>query len=227
MDLCPFYTVNNLDGQLSAFCDLFTDAEWQDYNYLRTLDKWYGDGPGNNLGPAQGIGYANELVARLTDNRTRALTDETNVNHTLDASNATFPLGLALYADFSHDDPMYSIFTALGLFNVSGAAYPANPSNTTWMSEPDFPYSSAHVVPFAGRAYFERLTCKLETRGWTRPGWNATVEEDTYVRVLINDAVVPLQNCGANAAGMCLLEDWVASLTFAASNGNWAACAKK
>jgi hypothetical protein len=100
MDMCPFDTVASSSGQISPFCGLFTEDEWQQYDYYQSLGKYYGYGNGNPLGPTQGIGYANELIARMTNTPVR---DVTSVNHTLDRSNATFPLGKALYADFSHD----------------------------------------------------------------------------------------------------------------------------
>jgi hypothetical protein len=49
----------------------------------------------------QGVGYVNELIARLTNASVR---DTTSVNHTLDADPATFPLGRAFYADFTHEN---------------------------------------------------------------------------------------------------------------------------
>ena len=46
MDLCPFETVASSTGQISDFCALFTEEEWDKYNYYQTLGKWYEDGPG-------------------------------------------------------------------------------------------------------------------------------------------------------------------------------------
>ena len=102
MDLCPFNTVASPTGAVSPFCALFSTAEWHQYDYYQSLGKYYGYANGNPLGPTQGVGFTNELIARLTGN---PVNDHTSVNHTLDASNATFPLGSAhvLFADFSHD----------------------------------------------------------------------------------------------------------------------------
>jgi hypothetical protein len=103
MDLCPFNTVASPTGAvLSPFCALFSVAEWHQYDYYQSLGKYYGFGNGNALGPTQGVGFTNELIARMTN---RPVVDHTTVNQTLDSSNATFPLGSrhALYADFSHD----------------------------------------------------------------------------------------------------------------------------
>ena len=102
MDLCPFNTVASSTGQISPFCDLFAEEEWHQYDYFESVGKYYGYSNGNALGPSQGVGFANELIARMTN---RPVEDHTSVNHTLDGSNITFPLGHGhpLYADFSHD----------------------------------------------------------------------------------------------------------------------------
>ena len=65
------------------------------------LDLWYGFGPGNPATAAQGIGYVQELVARLTQT---PLTDfSKGLNRTLDESNVTFPLNQPIYIDATHD----------------------------------------------------------------------------------------------------------------------------
>jgi len=211
MDLCPFNTVQGVTGaELSPFCTLFTKSEWKQYNYYRSLDKWYAQGPGNYLGASQGVGYANELLARMTNDSSYVDRDMTSVNHTLDSSNGTFPLGYNVYADFSHDNPMVSIFTALGLFNATWAA--GQLSNTTLETITETQgYSAAHSVPFAGRAYFEKMVCRA----------NGT---DELVRVVMNDRVVPLVGCGADAKGICTFANWLKSLTFVAANGYWSQC---
>ena len=102
MDLCPFNTAASPTGQISQFCALFTSREWHQYDYYQTLGKYYGYSHGNPLGPTQGVGFTNELIARMTN---KLVDDHTSVNHTLDNSHATFPIGggQILYADFSHD----------------------------------------------------------------------------------------------------------------------------
>lgn len=70
-------------------------VHWQD------LEKFYNTGYGNTLGPVLGVGYINELLARLTD---RQVEDCTQTNSTLDGSEETFPYDKGVYADFSHDN---------------------------------------------------------------------------------------------------------------------------
>lgn len=203
MDLCPFETVASSSGTPSPFCALFTQAEWKQYDYYQSLGKYYGYGPGNPLGPTQGVGFVNELVARLTG---KPVVDHTSVNRTLDANPNTFPLGRNMYADFGHDSDMTAVFAALGLYNST------LPLSTTHMMtvEEMHGYSAAWTVPFAARAYFERLQCEGE--------------EEEMVRVLVNGRVLPLESCGSDALGKCMLGRFVESLGFAQAGGLWDQC---
>ena len=206
MDLCPFGTIATSNATLSQFCRLFSEDEWRSYDYYQSLEKWYDHGLGNPMGPTQGVGYVNELIARLTG---EAVDDETSTNSTLDLSPKTFPLDRKLYADFSHDNMMVSIFAAMGLHNGTAdlpTKYKLPPQKTNG-------FSSAWVVPFAARMYVEKMVCG-----------EARAEEEELVRVLLNDRVVPLQNCNADAQGRCRLSKFVESLSFARGGGFWQDC---
>jgi Histidine phosphatase superfamily (branch 2) len=205
MDMCPFDTVARTPdaSELSPFCDLFTKSEWEQYNYYQSLGKYYGYGSGNPLGPAQGIGFTNELIARLTGT---AVQDNTSTNHTLDSSSATFPLDQALYADFSHDNGMEPIFAAMGLFN---GTKPLSETRVESLAETD-DFSAAWSVPFAARMYVEMMTCPNE--------------KEPLVRVLVNDRVISLYGCKVDSLGRCTRDDFVQGLSFARSGGNWASC---
>ncbi|KAL1966445.1 hypothetical protein VTN77DRAFT_4587 [Rasamsonia byssochlamydoides] len=209
MDMCPFDTVardsaGSTDA-ISPFCALFTQEEWQAYDYYQTLGKYYGYGGGNPLGPAQGVGFVNELIARMTHT---AVQDHTTVNQTLDSNSTTFPLNATLYADFSHDNTMTSIFAALGLYN-----------GTTKLSTTDIQpieetdgYSAAWTVPFGARAYIEMMQC------------DDSSDDKPLVRVLVNDRVVPLHSCHVDSLGRCRRDDFIRGLSFARQGGNWASC---
>lgn len=203
MDMCPFDTLANPKAKMSHFCRLFTGEEWRAYDYLQSLGKYYGYGPGNPLAPTQGVGYVNELLARLTG---LPVKDDTNTNRTLDSDPKTFPLDRKVYADFSHDNDMSQVLAALGLYNNTKPL-----SNTTIESTEDTNgYSAAWTVPFAARIYVEKLQC--------------VQDNDDYVRIIVNDRVQPLEFCGGNKYGMCTLSDFVASQSFARSSGNWGQC---
>ncbi|KAK3319298.1 histidine phosphatase superfamily [Apodospora peruviana] len=212
MDLCAFETVN-IDpssigrSKLSPFCNLFSENDWKYYDYYQTLGKWYGYGPGNELGPTQGVGYVNELIARMTG---RPVDDKTSTNSTLDHSNGTFPLDRKVYADFSHDNDMTSILGALGLY---GGVDKERVSNTSRVDVRDMDgFSAAWTVPFAGRVYFEKMRCQGREM------------DEELVRVLVNDRVVRLRGCEADEQGRCALDKWVESLDFARKGGLWDRC---
>ncbi|KAI6898844.1 hypothetical protein D0869_07479 [Hortaea werneckii] len=203
MDLCPFETVANPTGAISQFCDLFTEQEWHQYNYYETLDKYYGYSHGNPLGPTQGVGFAKELIARLTNTPVR---EGASTNRTLDENNTTFPLGRQLYADFSHDNDMTAIFSALGLYNTTVAL-----PNTTIVEAPQADgYSAAWTASFAARAYFEKMTCHGH--------------DEELVRILVNDRVQPLTQCGGDHLGRCTLSAFIDSLDFVKMDGHWDQC---
>ena len=205
MDLCPFDTVASPLGEISPFCSLFTAEEWRQYDYYQSLGKYYGYGSGNPLGPTQGVGFANELIARLTST---LVDDHTSVNHTLDSVNATFPIGAGhpLFADFSHDNDMTAIFSALGLYNATKPL--SNTSIET--AEQTKGYSAGWTVPFAARTYFEKMACEGQ--------------EEEFVRVLVNDRVLPLESCRGDTFGRCTLGRFVESLSFARGGGRWERC---
>lgn len=54
-------------------------------------------------------------------------------------------------------------------------------------------------MPMGGRITFERLSCSDSTRG----------EEDLFVRININDNIVPLPGCHGGPGGSCPLDDFV------------------
>ncbi|KAF3387742.1 3-phytase A [Penicillium rolfsii] len=206
MDMCAYDTVSTTPdaSQESSFCALFTDAEWSQYNYLQSLGKYYGYGAGNPLGPTQGVGFVNELIARMAHT---AVHDETSTNHTLDAEGAaSFPVNRTLYADFTHDNGMIPIFFALGLYNGT-ATLPQDQIQSAAQADG---YSAAWTVPFAARAYIEMMQCSHKS--------------EPLVRVLVNDRVVPLHGCNADALGRCRRSDFVRALSFAQSGGDWASC---
>jgi hypothetical protein len=206
MDLCPFDTVAASGGAISPFCSLFTESEWHQYNYYETLNKYYGYSHGNPLGPTQGVGFVNELIARMTKSPVQ---DSTSTNHTLDDNPATFPLDRKLYADFSHDNDMTAIYAALGLYNISTTGGPL-PNTTIVEAEKAGGFSAAWTVPFAARVHFEKMSC--------------LGEKEELVRVIVNDRVVPLEMCGADRWGRCRLTKFVESLRFARSGGRWSQC---
>ena len=205
MDLCPFNTVANKFGSISPFCALFSESEWHSYDYYQSLGKYYGFSWGNPLGATQGVGFTNELIARLTSS---PVDDHTSTNHTLDDSQITFPIGgnTVLYADFSHDNDLTDIFSAVGLYNATAPLL----NTTVETTKETRGYSASWTVPFAARAYFEKMRC--------------VGQDEELVRVIVNDRVLPLQTCGGDPLGRCTLSAFVDSLSFAREGGDWDQC---
>lgn len=203
MLLCAFSS--QYHATLDPFCGLFREHEWPDVEYYYDLDKYYETGHGNPQGAVQGVGYANELLARLTNNRTYATDDQTQVNQTLAASSTAFPLGRAFYADFSHDSEIVAILTALGLKQDTTPLGILGPN-------PDQVWVTSQIVPFGGNVVTERMTCSRKE----------------YIRILINDQLQKPKACGADRNGLCALDRFVASQAYATDNSkhaaDWAAC---
>ncbi|GJE87420.1 phytase [Phanerochaete sordida] len=193
ISLCPFETVAK--QVKSDFCTLFESfpQAFPGFAYVGDLDKFYGAAYGNPLGRVQGVGWVNELLARLTDAPVR---DHTQTNRTLDGDPRTFPLRRTLYADFSHDNQIASILAALGLFRQPRPLDPARP-------DPRRTFRASALVPFSGRVAVERLRCAAERR----------------VRVLVQDVLQPLEFCGGDAHGMCTLDAFVESQAYARHDG--------
>ncbi|KAJ9619892.1 hypothetical protein H2203_008166 [Taxawa tesnikishii (nom. ined.)] len=97
----------------SDFCGLFTEDEWAGFENTLDILYYYDYGYGNPTGRAQGIGYLQELLARLTNQY--IYSSNSSVNSTITDNPTDFPLGRPFYADFSHDDIIISVMTAMSL----------------------------------------------------------------------------------------------------------------
>lgn len=150
---------------------------------------------GQELGAIQGVGYINELLARLTGQQVQ---DNTQTNRTLDSSPITFPLDRKLYVDFSHDRLMIAVYSAIGLFRQPAPLDSLHPDpKRTWRVH--------NMVPFSARMITEKLLCS---------------GSEEYVRIFVNDALQPLDFCGANDNGLCTLSAFVESQSYSKNNGN-------
>ncbi|KAI0682711.1 phytase [Cytidiella melzeri] len=212
ISLCPFDTIFNF--KKSPWCTLFEQfpTALPGFAYDGDLNKFYGTGYGQPLGPVQGVGYINELLSRLTHSPVR---DSTQTNRTLDSSPLTFPLTRSLYADFTHDDEIAAIVSAIGLFRQPRPLDPTNPgpdSSRTW--------KASTIVPFSGRVVVERLVCTVTAR--TGPGVLGLRKKSVEgkVRVLVQDEVQHLEFCEADEDGVCTLDAFVESQSFAREDGD-------
>lgn len=157
----------------------------------------------------QGVGYVNELIARLTNTPVR---DNTQTNRTLDASPLTFPLNRTLYADFSHDNQMVAIYAALGLF---AQPKPLDPTQL----DPQRTWITSRLTPFSARMVTERLECGMK-KDSGKTNEKAKITTGTFLRILVNDAVQPLLFCDGDQDGLCELDKFVQSQAYATNDGD-------
>ncbi|KAG1816550.1 histidine phosphatase superfamily [Suillus variegatus] len=198
-ELCAYETVAL---GYSKFCDLFTEEEWEGFEYYNATndfvvhkDFWYGFGPGNPTAAAQGLGYVQELVSRLTHTPINVWNSSTN--STLDSSNITFPLNQPIYVDATHDVVISSIVTALNFTSLAATG----PLPTDHIP-PHRSYISSQIAPFASQLVAQVLSCPAS-------------EEPTHIRFLLNDGVVPLtgiHGCTEDANGLCALPSFISGM---------------
>jgi len=182
MSLCAFETTGL---GYSDFCRLFTKEEWEGYEYEYDLAFQANHGFMNPTAKAQGIGWVNEFLVRLTKS-TQPNKYITSQNTTLNQNATYFPVDQPLYVDFTHDAVITAVLTA---FNFTQLAdwLPHDRLNA------ERRYRASRVTPLAGRLVIEQIACGPER----------------FIRVKINDAVLPLnraQGCPPRDDGLCSLE---------------------
>ncbi|KAG2154726.1 histidine phosphatase superfamily [Suillus clintonianus] len=190
--LCAYETVAL---GYSKFCDLFTEEEWEGYEYYIDLGFWYSSGPGNPTAAAQGLGYVQELVARLT--QTPISVWNSSTNSTLDSNTITFPLNQPIYVDATHDTVISNIITALNFTSLAATG----PLPTDHIP-PKRSYIASQIAPFASQLVAQVLSCPAS-------------EEPTHIRFTLNDGVVPLtgiQGCTEDSNGLCALPSFISGM---------------
>ncbi|KAF7367981.1 AB hydrolase-1 domain-containing protein [Mycena sanguinolenta] len=199
--LCAYETVAL---GYSKFCELFTEEEWDGFEYSFDLYFWYNSGFGFALARSQGIGYVQELVARLT--HTPISTYNSSTNATLDDNPITFPFGQSLYVDATHEVVVLNVLTALNLSTLAAQGpLPADhiPKHRT--------FRVSQLAPFATNVQFQLLECT------SVPG--------PQIRIIVNDGVVPLTGiagCAAQKDGMCAVDAFVAAQKKIIGTTDWA-----
>ncbi|KAG0702011.1 histidine phosphatase superfamily [Suillus ampliporus] len=189
-EMCAYETVAL---GFSKFCDLFTEEEWEGYEYYS--DFWYDGGPGNPAAAAQGLGYIQELVARLT--QTPITVWNSSTNSTLDSSKITFPLDQPIYVDATHDIVIVNIVTALNLTSLA-----ANGPLPTDHIPLNRSYIVSQIAPYASQLVTQVLSCPASG-------------VPSHVRLILNDGVVPLtgiHGCTENADGLCALPSFISGM---------------
>lgn len=101
--------------------------------------------------------------------------------------------GTALYMSFSHEVNILMLLTAFGFVNPSG--------DLSW-EQPEFTnrWKTSQLVPMGTRFAVEKLSCL-----------NTTDSElsESFVRLVINDAVIPHDTCTSGPGFSCPIEDFL------------------
>jgi hypothetical protein len=211
------YETNYLGS--SSFCNLFTEEEWQGFEATLDIEYYYDYAYGNPTGRAQGIGYLQELLARLQHQP--IATSNSSVNATIDNNSTSFPLDQKFYADFSHDDILISVMTAMSLDYFKDP-----PSLTAYPPNPNRHFVLSHLTPFAAKLVTEVVGCGSlnpsavhDTRTYTSPtqyGYKPFNATHKFIRMRLNNGILPLGTirggaCGNRTDGLCAMSDFIQS----------------
>lgn len=193
--LCAYETVAL---GYSEFCGLFTYEEWEGYEYSVDIDFAGNNAFQSPTGRAVGIGYVQEVRARLLHHYINSTTAQ--VNYTLDGMPSTFPLNQSLYFDFSHDTNIMSILTAFGLKQFSPFLSPLAIQPGRWLMV-------SHLEPFATRLDIEIIQTPKPVRADRSSDYEDDGDPTTYVHFVLNQRTLPLgfsyPECGSRADGWC------------------------
>ncbi len=216
----------------SDFCSLFTLNEWQGFQYTYDLYLYDGASFGQSAGRALGVGYLQELLARLKNQY--ITTSDSSVNSTLDSSPNTFPLNQPFYLDMTHDTMMVATLTAMSL-----DYFHQNLSLTSFPPPADRHFQSSYMVPYAARLITEKIGCVASNPTSTNVartqytstqyGYSPTAANYKFVRMRLNNGILPLNTirgglCAAagRTDGLCPLASFIASQANISAQSNFA-----
>ncbi|ESZ93260.1 hypothetical protein SBOR_6360 [Sclerotinia borealis F-4128] len=214
---------------MSDFCGLFTEDEWAGFENTLDMIYWYDYSYGNPTGRAQGLGYVQELVARLQHQYITS--SNSSVNYTLDNNPITFPLDQKFYADFSHDDIIVSALTAMSMDYFRDA-----PSLTQYPPNPNRKFILSHITPFAARLMTETIGCSSANSTAERTskvqytptqyGYDPANATNKFVRMRLNHGILPLDTirggaCKGRVDGLCEMGKFLESQSNATALANY------
>lgn len=174
---------------------------WIAYEHYLSASFWCTNGPGSPSALARGSNWANATRQLFLGGPSK---------------------GLPLAFSFSHDTDIAPIKAFLGL--------DAAPQTNLSQVQADSGYHISDVMPMAGRLVLERLVCTGEETDKTRfananpPAFNGSYVSSNvsrpsnatdagdgksyYVRVVSNDAVVPINDCLSGPGYSCPLQEY-------------------
>ena len=148
-----------------------------------------------------------------------------SVNYTIDNNPTDFPLGQTFYADFSHDDIIVSVLTAMSMDYFKDP-----PSLTQFPPNPNRHFKLSNMTPFGARLITETIGCAVADPAPvqafrtqytpTQYGYNPANATHKFVRMRLNNGILPLNSirgeaCGTTNSGridgMCEMSAFLAS----------------
>ncbi|KAJ5241977.1 uncharacterized protein N7469_000304 [Penicillium citrinum] len=166
-EMCAFETT--VRGS-SPWCNLFTEQEWESFEYARDLVHYYRAGPGNSYAGAMGWLWLNATSSILQAG----------------------PTAGTLFLSFVHDGDISPFLAALGILsNPIETNLPTThiPSDRLW--------KTSSVLPMGARVTLERMSC------------SSGEDEQPYIRININDRIMPLASCRSGPTGSCTLAEFI------------------
>lgn len=210
----------------SKFCPLFSQKEWENYEYYQSADWYVQNSFGNSMGRALGIGWVEEFKDRLL-NTTYSPSSQATQNSTIDENPYFFPLDQSLYFDFTHDSSIINIITALGF-----EQFKANWTFEGPQKDKQF-FDISKITPFAAQMSFEIIECDEQVPVHRDSESVAGSSPTQYVHLLLNDNTLSLSKnipkfCEDRVDGWCKLDSFLAYLDTLYGTAQFAnACAGK
>jgi hypothetical protein len=214
---------------VSEFCSLFTRNEWEGFENSLDIRFFYNHAFGNPTARAQGIGYVEELLARLQGRLINA--SDSSVNSSLTDNEESFPLGMKFYADFTHDKMVLGTLTALSIDYFKHL-----PDLHKYPPNKDRLFRVSNLVPFTARLITEVIGCEPEhpkpekherVRYYaSQYGYDTKAGKHRFVRMKLNGAVLPLSSvrggaCKGRADELCPFNKFVESQEKARERANY------
>ncbi|KAL2003548.1 hypothetical protein VTN02DRAFT_3438 [Thermoascus thermophilus] len=173
-EMCGFETM--VRGS-SPWCDVFTEDDWNHFEYARDVIHYYRAGPGNPYAGAMGWLWLNATADLLRSG----------------------PEVGTMFFSFVHDGDIAPMLAALDIF--PDPKY--DPYLPTTHVATDRVWKTSSVLPMGARVAFERMACSPSTDPSSAD--DATAAEH-FIRINVNDGIVPLPDCDSGPGRSCPLD---------------------
>jgi acid phosphatase len=201
-ELCAFDLL--VRGPSSPWCSIFSQQEWESFEYARDLLHFYRAGPGNRYSAARGFLWLNATTNLLV-------------------AGPSAKTSGSLFFSFVHHGDILPLLSTLDLFSFPSSSSSTNTTTTTTTTTTnDLPtdkiptnrsWKTSTLVPMGSRIILERMTCPRVYCHSNAPLYPNHVycnppHDESYIRILINDGLVPIPDCKSGPGESCPLRDF-------------------